>query len=489
MSQQNELLFEKIADIKLIKRKYTKLSVDRRTEEKIRELVTETESLWENFIETVTNRNTAFYKEAEQIYLDTIQFFETQLRDFCNVSTVNSSETSSNIICCDELGKNILEYNKINNLETNNFKITMVANIKDILSAVNSTIPVFDGEVAAKCSSEVSNFIVCCKAVDSMFSSDVDKAYLLSIIKIRLRGDAFDLVSQSSFDNLEQLENILREYYIPKINYTDVKVQLVKIQQLHNETIFDYGKRVMCLLGKCKEGIHVKYTEKVVVSCLCEEEESAAVRYFQNGLINSKIKLRLLCFELNKLNLAIDKAISFESEEREIESYGNNLPKVRVINTCTCCGKLGHTVDTCWYTNNPSTSTNQFSNNRQVGEMRNGERGRRFENSYGNNPTNTSRSSMFSNANKSFACFTCGKKGHTSRSCRMNHNNSASNENVRIIHHENQFHFCQFCKVANHSTMNCSQFSNCLKNLLSQQSSGNEEGQLGDTTAAVHKFQ
>lgn len=265
-------------------------------------------------------------------------------------------------------------------------------------------------------------------------------------------------------------------------------MDLVKVRQLQTEKIFDFGKRVSFLLSKCKLAINNKYaSNSTVIESLIKEEEESAAKYFRNGLSNDRIKVRLSCLELSKLSVAIDKAIVSENEEKEFDSYSgknhNNLP----IKKCTHCKKVGHLVESCWYvaaSSNSPTSTN--INNRN--KYSNASTGNNLQNlnvssTFKNNPFSRARtdSNQFQNT---ISCYTCGKKGHTSRECSKN----VPNANVNTILTDS-FSFCQFCNVSNHATRNCRLFTNCLKGLLAQQSQGNEEGQGASTFASVHKNQ
>lgn len=75
---------------------------------------------------------------------------------------------------------------------------------------------------------------------------------------------------------MEDLENLLRETYIQKTSYRDVRINLLKVQQIHSESIFD-----------SKAAIKEKYNgNSAVIISLGEEEEASTVKYFRNGSKN-----------------------------------------------------------------------------------------------------------------------------------------------------------------------------------------------------------
>lgn len=463
--------------LKLVKRKYTKINVERRTEEKINELITEIQRL----VKAYESRDQFITEQGDQSeHLEEVKNLSEEISEFLQIELNKLGESDCESIVEGSFSSEMALVNK-----------------RDIMMTVNKCIPIFNGEQKTSLNADIANFVMCCRAVHSMFDDNADKEYFFSFLKTRFQGKAFQLMSQHEFKSIEEIENILKEYYIPKPIYIEVKSNLVKAKQSHNESIFEFGQRVINLLCKCKEVISEKYIgNKPVIESLIEEEETLAVRHFRQGLANRTIELRLSCMKLEKIKDAIDKAVEIEHEEKESKSnFSESLvPKHKL--SCSYCGKLGHLLEDCWYATKSSQgrqseSSNNFHNNKNLRENRSFmEAGpSNFNKNNFNNGSGSleHRNNPFSQQNKvhnEFICYSCGKKGHTSRNCRYN---NTAHAKVRTVNQSNSFVFCQFCKKANHSTINCSQFNNCLKGLLAQQQSGNEEGQLEGTTAAVHK--
>lgn len=478
-----------------IKKRYTKLNIERRNEQKIKELIIDTESCWESF-ELYENENRKcgvafeYFTDIEKTYKNTILFLNGELKGLAeNLNQVNTNSleifSEKSVVCDPNLNKVDLSKDNTNSLSTVN---TMAApNIKDIIITVNKCIPIFNEQSGSMLNAEINKFITCCESVYSMYTTKEDQNYFFSIVKTRFNGDAFDVVSQKEFKTVKELEIVLKEYFIPKSNYAEIKLNLVKAQQSYAETIFEYGKRITSILHKCNVAIKDKYlNNETVITSLCSEEEASAVKYFRNGLRNDKIRIRLSCHDISKLNLAIEKAVVFESEEKEINSFTNNNDK-NVFNKTSCnfCGKPGHLSINCWHAPNRSSfPQNSFpSTPSKVGYN---------ANAFNNLPSTSkltpynslkTPAQMNETVNKKLVCFTCGQSGHFARTCR----NNVKQGHVRTVNQPETFQYCQFCRTSNHSTVDCSLFTNCLKGILTLQSSGKEIGQHEDTTAAVHK--
>lgn len=535
LAQKN--IFEKI---KQIKRKYTKTNYERRTKEKVNFLISELNDLWNHFNtneETVTANGeyTEYFSEVEVIVQEILEFLNCELIEICKSAVenpVNSNESydsfdeeleygsiidetdnSANLITNQELEIETSKKAKVDNniidrkIEVENNLIMATRNIKDIVTCVNKCIPIFKGDESSILPAEISNFIACCDVVLSMFNSAEDQIFFFSIIKTRLQGRAYELVSQSQFQSSKELEKILKDYFIPKISHADIRLQLMQVKQFSNESIFDFGQRISGIFIKCKKSIEEKYSaSQEVKDSILKEEEGIAVRCFRNGLLDDQIKLRLSCCELLDLKVAIEKAIKVDSEEKEVKTYSNyvvesTVKKPSINKKCNFCGKLGHQVQDCWHV--PSTSSGfkpkQFSvdnqqqtqfprnnlnsiNSSSNGAVKNYQSNQLFKPNYNPN-TYRNRQEFTPGKNKlDFVCYSCGKKGHTARSCRFK---SVDQGQVRTVSNDTGFEFCQFCKVANHATINCQQFSNCLKSIMAQ--TGNGSGQSACTAAAVHK--
>lgn len=503
MSDDNSGQEQIVDQIINVKRRYTKNNIERRTKEKIVSSVKELKSLWEQFLvraETVT-LDKEHFKTVQSIYSDHLEYFNNEFRELNKIE---------NIVPLFRIPITNALPDNISSLPTVELSSKMSASkVKEIFECANKCIPIFSAE-GTMLKSEISNFIACCDIVLNIFPDDPDQQIFFNIIKTRLKGRAFEVVGQTEFKSIKELERVLKDYFIPKTRHADIRAQLTKTKQFPYESVFEYGKRVSNVLYLSKESIREKYsTAPEVVTSLLTEEESVAERCFRNGLLDKDIGLRLSCLKLDYLKQSVEKALQIDSEEKEVKKEQKFESSTDTVgNKCNVCGKIGHTTNNCWYA--PSTSSaNIFSRQQsfpnfsqnygskdqpdQIPKSNNP-----FSNPFQKLPNNdgslqaqSSKMNSYSRDNSSFSdfrnksvvvCYKCGRKGHMSRSCRL------GDVEAQVRSASNSIPFCQFCKVGNHATVDCQQFSNCLKTVLLQ-TSENCNGHAGDTTAGVHKTQ
>lgn len=313
---------------------YRKLNLNRRTEEGVRKKREQLLEWWKRFTEienslysadSSTIEDLEEHDRVENQYIKSLKFLDLRIQEFQSYQAT-----------------------------------TMAPQMEKIISSVNKNIPIFDGTSNRDIHSSLANFIECSSALYEIYTAQEDREYFLKYLKTRLTGDARELVSQANYENMEELEEILRAAYVPKITYTEMKEILMSTRQRPGEDIFEYGGRVQRILAKCKEGIRNRYKAMADVSLLLLDEEKFAVQIFKSNLLNDALVFRLVNIEVTTLREIIEKAVVYEAENKQ---FGNRFehnfkPKIDDI-TCHFCNKKGHVMQSCFsYLN---MQNNQFS--------------------------------------------------------------------------------------------------------------------------------
>lgn len=186
---------------------------------------------------------------------------------------------------------------------------------------ISRLVPSFSG--GNQSSNELQIFLDCSKQVFESLSAD-EQPIFLSLLKTRLRGDAYDLVKNVVITNFAQFETLLTNTYSPVKSINDLLGDLRRCTQYPSENINAYSGRLSRYLVNCKKAILTKYPQNH--AALVAEVEQEAAYVFKTGIISPVIRQAVLSQPGNSLDGLI--RLAKEIEETEIRmSAGRFQPQ------------------------------------------------------------------------------------------------------------------------------------------------------------------
>lgn len=361
------------------------------------------------------------------------------------------------------------------NLFENSEEVEMESYDK-IIRYINNAIPYFTGKPSPTLTLEVQHFITCCNLVYNKLENE-EKIIFMQVIKIKMGGDAADVVNNSIIDQMEQLEQLLTTAYVPRKTLQSLTEELKRAIQRPGERALEFGLRVEKLMKGCKNMARKEYSENN--EALLTIIEKDAIKAFKQGLSGNAIKYYLTPMKRDTLSEMIKLAEEIEEESAAGEI---NVPMTTIGNgNLPNTGNAGRTRDEDpsprnWQAN-PGNSNYSHNRSNYNGNLNPGFNGggyndvsQRFNNNYNNNQNNQrNNNNVYNNGNYGYAqrrynnnyssngnmtrsynnnansnnlkCFKCGRMGHAQSQCRTRSENS----------------FCSRCRKYGHQTNNCSQ--------------------------------
>lgn len=149
----------------------------------------------------------------------------------------------------------------------------MAVPLSEMLKQVNNTIPLFLGGSGANSQQYLGEFIDCCEILHRSYTTGINEPILgqnnnqfLSLLKSRFRGDAYDLVNRSTFENYDQLKKLLYRTYLPTWNLVEMTEEMQRARQLVNETTKEFRRRLSTILNDWSVQIKKTTTQRRTTS-------------------------------------------------------------------------------------------------------------------------------------------------------------------------------------------------------------------------------
>jgi hypothetical protein len=246
---------------------------------------------------------------------------------------------------------------------------------------------------------------------------------LLALIFNAIEGEPREtLRERPDIRTYSQLVTFLKEHYEPRESFAQAYSRLSAAKQEHNETIRQFGDRLLHLayLAKNASRKEKKLTEETILEngilktipsrAATHMIEFTALERFKVG---SKIEISryIRCHPYaDTLSKAIHEAVEFEAKEFQEKSFRNNTRS----GTCHIHGQnSGHSDKECRMQQHKKTSTEKYCSYCKIpGHLRMECRKRQRDEEY-------KRPSQSSSSTLAISCGYCKKNGHIVRDCKL----------------------------------------------------------------------
>lgn len=224
---------------------------------------------------------------------------------------------------------------------TNNVTSKNSINIMSTLTIPEALrlVPEYDGN-----SSELHQFINACDTVRSLLAEE-HKENFFKVLKLKLKGKAYDIIKYDDIKNLEGLKAKLNTQFLETRTLETIQVELVSVKQKYNESETDYANRVERLLSDLNTACIPTNTAENISKPIRELNARTALRAFQEGL-REPLKLLVKASRYATLKAATDAAIS-EGKQYPLSENKQRLNNHSSPKFCSHCRKSGHTFDEC----------------------------------------------------------------------------------------------------------------------------------------------
>lgn len=410
---------------------------------------------------------------------------------------------------------------RILTVENTNFKELQnkMENYEAVLKYIRDVVPHFTGAPSQTLTSDVNQFVACCNMIYSNLSEE-KRPIFMQVIKVKLGGDAADLVNNSVVNNMAQLEELLIKSYIPRKTLQNWNDELKRAIQRPAERVLEFGLRVEKLMKNCKMMAQKEYTNgnEALITII----EKDAIKVFKQGLSNEVIKYHLLPIKKNTLGEIISAA---EEIEEESESSVSTMGSTSVHNQDH--GKINRNrvsfdrgdVSRNWdsdnrfrsnerWRQNATNESSGFANrdnyyNRNYSRTNEGMRGINGFSNRGNYNYNGNNNRGYGNPNDSrgqqrdsngIKCYRCNRMGHLQTECRMRseqifcsnckrygHPTKDCRQRVNVATIENGEGICKFCQRIGHLIDGCPYKKDYEEMVANENQQGNEQGVSTDT--------
>lgn len=270
--------------------------------------------------------------------------------------------------------------------------------------------PEFDGN-----SSELHRFLNSCNTVIELLTTEQKVPYF-KVLKLKLKGRAYELVKYTEFSNYEDLKKKLLSQFLETRTLETLQSDLINARQQNNESEIDFGNRVEQLLmdlntACCPDStVDKKLTEPIRIL-----NSRTALKAFQEGL-REPLRLLIKASRYSTLKEAIEAA-ACEGKNKNNRNESSQSRSHTNSKFCNHCRKNGHTFDEC-------RSKLKCTNCQRIGHSATQCRVK-------SNPENNHTATPTRHIHQtSLVCRYCKKSGHHIKDCRKRiYNNNRVNSN------------------------------------------------------------
>lgn len=197
---------------------------------------------------------------------------------------------------------------------------------KTFLNRLNA-IPTFSGNSRA----ELMEFVDICDSLSAFCQNQSEYAELIMQIAIQLRGEAREVLSMD-LEWEEMKKNLFHQFaYLSNKEIINSKIENMKQQP--NETLMEYADKTRKLLfEKNKSYDYITKDQRL-------EHDRIIARAFSKGLIDEKLRERMLLCGVKSLENCISRAIEIDNDS---VNYISNMELY-----CRFCQKNGHRINSC----------------------------------------------------------------------------------------------------------------------------------------------
>lgn len=208
-------------------------------------------------------------------------------------------------------------------------------------------IPDFNGD-----RKDFHKFASCCDIVNTDLSQAADKQLLVSIIKSKLSGPAYNVVKHKTLADWDELKVSLQEQFLETRSIAQLQSELIRAKQQTGELVRSFANKIEQLLNDLNDACIT--SEGAAASATINNLNSkTAFKSFVEGL-NPPLKLIIKASRFAKLSDAIEAAVE---EERNLnENFNQHKNKNKPFKRCNFCKRNGHVENECFIKNRPSSS-------------------------------------------------------------------------------------------------------------------------------------
>lgn len=195
-------------------------------------------------------------------------------------------------------------------------------------------IPSFNGKML-----DYQKFNLAGNLVWTSLTSKDEKHKFMQLIKLKLDGQAFEVVRYKDFNDFEQLSLALETQFCKKRSAGTVSSELVRISQGRFESAQSFANKIENLMFELNE-ICISKQGRESATVIQALNEEMALNSFQNGL-KEPLRTIIKAHHFEKLSNAIAQAVEEELSHKPSTNYHSKI-------FCTNCNKPNHSYHECF---------------------------------------------------------------------------------------------------------------------------------------------
>lgn len=195
-----------------------------------------------------------------------------------------------------------------------NFSGNRTMSEMEFLKKIPLLVPMFGGESSVNLQTEVYKFIDGVRMASEGVAGDAESVgKFLKLVKLRLSGDAYQLVMLRSFNSVEDFLTLIKNTYLKVVSHDSVMREISTASQRQGEDLRQYARRLESLAATAGAILKAKYgneADAAVVRC----EMSTKIRdSFISGLTDQIIRTRLLSSSATDLDGLLKEALGAQA--------------------------------------------------------------------------------------------------------------------------------------------------------------------------------